>query len=60
MVCLVLFLKVKDDHVAVLIYITAREKKELSELAGEYGLSFSRFLVLSALGKLKTNKKGDL
>ena len=42
----------------VLIYLGAEEKTVLGELASEYGLSFSRYLVLSALGKLKPDKKG--
>ncbi len=42
----------------VLIYLRAEEKDLLDELALEYGLSFSRYLVLSALGKLKPDRKG--
>lgn len=50
----------KEDRAKVLIYIRAEEKVLLTELANEYGLSFSRYLVLSALGKLKLDKKGVL
>ena len=50
----------KENRVKVLIYIRAEEKELLSELAGEYGLSFSRYLVLSALGKLRLDKKGGI
>lgn len=42
----------------VLIYLRTEEKERLDELAIEYGLSFSRYLVLSALGKLKLDRKG--
>ena len=51
---------VKENRIKVLIYIRAEEKELLNELASEYGLSFSRYLVLSALGKLKLDKKGGI
>ena len=41
-----------------LIYLRPEEKKVLNELASEYGLSLSRFLILSAMGKLKPIIKG--
>lgn len=50
----------KENRAKVLIYIRAEEKELLTELASEYGLSFSRYLVLSALGKLKFDRKGGL
>jgi hypothetical protein len=47
-----------ESKTKVLIYLRKEEKEMLEELAIEYGLSFSRYLVLTALGKLKTNKAG--
>ncbi len=38
---------------SILVYVSVSEKDQLEALANEYGLSLSRFLVLSALGKVK-------
>lgn len=47
-----------ESKTKVLIYLRKEEKEMLEELAIEYGLSFSRYLVLTALGKLKTDMRG--
>lgn len=47
-----------ESKTKVLIYLRKEEKELIEGLAFEYGLSFSRYLVLSSLGKLKPDKKG--
>lgn len=44
----------------VLIYIRTEEKELINELAEAYGLSFSRYLILSALGKLRSGGRGEV
>jgi hypothetical protein len=47
-----------ESKTKVLIYVRKEEKDLIEKRAIEYGLSFSRYLVLTALGKLKTDKAG--
>jgi len=47
-----------NEKVKVLIYIRKEEKELMEKRAIEFGLSFSRYLVLTALGKLKADKVG--
>ena len=47
-----------ESKTKILIYVRKEEKDLIEKRAIEYGLSFSRYLVLTALGKLKTDKAG--
>jgi hypothetical protein len=47
-----------ESKTKVLIYVRKEEKELIEKRAVEYGLSFSRYLVLTALGKLKSDKVG--
>ena len=42
-----------NEKVKVLIYVRKEEKELIEKRAVDYGLSFSRYLVLTALGKLQ-------
>jgi hypothetical protein len=48
-----------ENKTRVLIYLRTEEKELVAELATKYGLSLSRYLILSALGKLKPDRRGE-
>ncbi|MHB1812128.1 MAG: plasmid mobilization protein [Thermoplasmataceae archaeon] len=48
-----------ENKTRVLIYLRTEEKELVTELATKYGLSLSRYLILSALGKLKPDRRGE-
>ena len=48
-----------EKKTKVLVHLRTEEKELANEMAEKYGLSLSRFLILSALGKLKPIEEGD-